>query len=133
MADQTADVRTLAEARNAQDGGDRGFGWRMKMWFKSEGALARRIAAHNVENGTAVETNKGKKNAKYKSTGADPNITSPKLQDTLIEEMKGMSLAELQKAAKDPARSQFERIVFGQAAAEKIKEQVWVKGKVKGK
>ena len=44
-----------------------------------------------------------------------------------------MSLAELQKAAKDPARSQFERIVFGQAAAEKIKEQVWVKGKVKGK
>jgi hypothetical protein len=121
MQDKAVDVNTLAESRNKEDGKKRGFGWKMKMWFKSDGALARRIAQHNVEHGTDLETSKQKKGAKYKSKGEDPNITRPAVQQKLIDEMEDMTPEELQAAAKDPTRTQFERIVFAQAAAEKLK------------
>lgn len=124
MADASADVKTLAAARTAEDGKERGFGWKMKMWFKSNGALGRRVAAHNVEHGTDLETAKGKRQSKYKATAEDPNITRPAVQDALIKEMEGMTVDELQAAAKDAKRSQFERIVFSQAAAEKLKAEM---------
>ena len=127
MSDASADVKTLASARNAQDGGDRGFGWRMKMWFKSNGALARRVAAHNVEHGTNLETAKGKRQGRFKASAEDPNIIRPKVQESLIKEMENMTIDQLQAAAKDEKRSQFERIVFSQAAAEKLKADM-VKG-----
>ena len=124
MSDAAVDVKTLAEARTAVDGKERGFGWKMKMWFKSNGALARRVAAHNVQNDTSLETAKGKRQSRFESKGEDPGITQPKVQDALIKEMENMSVDELQAAAKDPKRSQFERIVFSQAAAEKLKAEM---------
>lgn len=120
MSDKAADVSTLATARSAKDGKKRGLGWRMKMWFKSEGALARRIAQENIENGTNLKSNKKKKLSKYESKGEDPNIVGPKLEKALIKELETMTLDELQAAAKDMNRTQFERIVFSQAAAEKL-------------
>ncbi len=125
MSDKAIDTGTLAKAREAKDGKKRGFGWRMKMWFKSEGALARRIAQENVENGDEeLETSKQRKSAKLVSKGEDKNITRPQVQDKLIKEMESMSLDELQAAAKDPKRSQLERIIFSQAVAEKLKAQL---------
>ncbi len=121
LADKAVDVGTLAKSREAEDGKKRGFGWKMKMWFKSEGALARRIAQQNAKNDTELESSKQKKGSKYKSKGEDPNISTPKVQQALIDEMDDMTLDELQAAAKDPTRSQFEQIVFSQAAAEKLK------------
>lgn len=132
MSDAAVDVKTLAEARTAVDGKERGFGWKMKMWFKSNGALARRVAAHNVQNDTSLETAKGKRQGRFESKGEDPGITQPKVQDALIKEMENMSVDELQAAAKDPKRSQFERIVFSQAAAEKLKAEM-AKGSKGGK
>ncbi len=119
MSDKAADVSTLASARTTVDGKKRGFGWRMKMWFKSDAALARRIAAHNVEQGDDRMTVKG-----HKGGVEDPNITSPKLQESLIKEMKAMSTPDLQKAMNDMKRSQFERIVFAQAFAERLKDDL---------
>lgn len=124
MVNKAVDTGTLAKARNAKDGKKRGFFWRMKMWFKSEGALERRIAQHNVEQGTSFQANKKKGTAKYESKGEDQNITRPKVQDKLIKEMEDMTLDELKAAASDPKRSQFERIVFSQAVAEKLKAQL---------
>ena len=129
MSDQAADVSTLASARNEADGGERGFFWKMKMWFKSDAAIARRIAAHNLDEGTDHKTAKKKKSAGKVSTGADPGITSPKLQDEFIKEMDGMSVAELEKASKDMKRSQFERIVLSEALGRKIKEEMKAKAK----
>ena len=45
-------------------------------------------------------------------------------EKALLKEVETMTLAELQAAAKDMNRTQFERIVFSQAAAEKIKDDM---------
>jgi hypothetical protein len=127
MSDQAADVSTLAQARNEKDGGTRGFFWKMKMWFKTDSAIARRIAAHNLDEGTDHKTSKQKGYVGKVSTGADPQITSPSLQDAFIKEMEGMSIAQLEKASKDMQRSQFERIVLSEALARKIKEEMKAK------
>jgi len=127
MSDQAADVSTLASARNEKDGGERGFFWKMKMWFKSDAAIARRLAAHNLDEGTDHKTSKQKGNVGKVSTGADPGITSPTLQDAFIKEMEGMSIAQLEKASKDIKRSQFERIVLSEALGRKIKEEMKAK------
>ena len=129
MSDQSADVATLAAARNEKDGGERGFFWKMKMWFKSDSAIARRLAAHNLDEGTNHTTSKQKKNAGKVSTGADPMITSPSLEDAFIKEMEGMTVAQLEKASKDPKRSQFERIVLSEALGRKIKDEMSAKAK----
>lgn len=124
MSDKSADVATLAGLRNAQDKGTRGFGWRMKMWFKSEGAIARRIAQHNVEHATSAKTNKQVKDVKYEAKADDPQVTKPDTQETLINKMLSMSTAELTAASKDEKRSEFERLVFAQAAREKLAEEM---------
>ena len=127
MSDQAADVSTLASARNEKDGKERGFFWKMKMWFKSDAAIARRLAAHNLDNDTDHKTKKQKGNVGRVSTGADPGITSPTLQDAFIKEMEGMSIAQLEKEAKNMKRSQFERIVLSEALGRKIKEEMKAK------
>ena len=56
-------------------------------------------------------------------------ITSPSLEDAFIKEMEGMTVAQLEKASKDPKRSQFERIVLSEALGRKIKDEMSAKAK----
>ena len=51
------------------------------------------------------------------------------IRGELIKEMENMTIDQLQAAAKDEKRSQFERIVFSQAAAEKLKAEMAKGGK----
>lgn len=123
-SDQSANVKTLAEARNKEDGGSRGFGWRMKMWFKSDGAIQRRIAQMNAEKDLKLQTAAEKRMAKFGSKGPDPMISQPQVQQAVIDKMAGMDSKALLAASKDSKYTQFERIVFSQAYAEKVKEEI---------
>ena len=135
-SDQSASVKTLAEARNKQDGGTRGFGWRMKMWFKSDGAIQRRIAQENAEHDLKLQTGAEKRMSKFGSKGPDPMITQPQVQQAIIDKMAGMDSKALLAASKDSKYTQFERIVMAQAYAEKVKEEITgekISPKAKGK
>jgi hypothetical protein len=122
-SDQSANVATLAAARNSDDGKSRGFGWRMKMWFKSDAAIQRRIAQMNAEKDASLQTAAEKRMAKLGSKGPDPMITQPQVQQAVIDKMAGMDSKALLAASKDAKYTQFERIVMSQAAAEKLKEE----------
>lgn len=126
-ADQSVDVKALAEARTAQDGKKRDWRWNMKMWFKSKGAIARRMAQHNEEHDTKLKTASEKRLSKYESQldseKGDSNISGPKVEDRLLKEIEKMTSKECAEAAKNPYRPQFDRIVLSQAAKTKLAEE----------
>jgi hypothetical protein len=96
----------------------------MKMWFKSDGAIQRRIAQMNAEKDLKLQTAAEKRMAKLGAKGPDPMITQPQVQQAIIDKMAGMDAKALLAASKDTKYTQFERIVLSQAYAEKLKEEL---------
>ncbi len=123
MTDKSDDVATLAAARNKADGKERGFFWKMKMWFKSEGAIARRVVQHNLEHGTAHQTKKTERlNPVQAKKGNDDLITVPAQQEAMIKKMEAMTDAELLSLSTDVKKtpSEFMRMVYAQAHKERL-------------
>jgi hypothetical protein len=105
------------------------------MWMtKSAGALERRIAQENVEQGTTDDpapyaTGRQLKNWKYEGRGrsnADVQagkFEDPKIQDSLIAEIATLTSAQCLAESTNRKRTAVERAVFRQAATLKLAEE----------